>query len=129
MSKKTSSFIAPRLEPVHASHASTCNPSTVGMTSSISKESILNQEFLNVVPERVYSKKSCVDTLAFLDQGSTTILCDGRLLKSLEISGEKMSYSITTVNQTSKQRNGQKAKLLISAVTSNEIIELKCLLC
>ena len=119
-------------KPAHAedqSHTSTCNPSTVGMTSSISKESILNQVFLNVVPVCVYSKKSCVDMLAFLDQGSMTTLCDGRLLKSLGISGEKTSYSITTVNQTSKQRNGQKAKLLISAVTSNKIIELKCLLC
>ena len=69
-------------------------------------------------------QKSCVDTLAFLDQGSMTTLCDGRLLESLRISEEKTSYSITTVNQTSEQRNGQKAKLLISAVTSNAIIEL-----
>ena len=120
-------------KPAHAeedqSHASTCNPSTVGMTSSISKESILNQVFLNVVPVRVYSKKSCVDTLAFLDQSSMTTLCDEHLLKSLGISGEKTSYSITTVNQISEQHNGQNAKLLISAVTSNEIIELKRLLC
>ena len=89
-------------KPAHAkddqSHASTSNPSTVDMTSSISKESISNQVFLKVVPVRIYSKKSCVDTLAFLDQGFTITLCDGRLLESLGISGEKTSYSITTVN-------------------------------
>ena len=60
-------------KPPHApedqSHASMSNPSTIGMTLSISKESISNQIFLNVVPVRVYSKKSSVDTLAFFDQG------------------------------------------------------------
>ena len=120
-------------KPAHAeedqSYASTSNPSTVGMTSSVSKESISNQVFLNIVPVHVYSKKSCVDTLAFLDQGSTTTLCDGRLLESLGISGEKTSYSITTVNQTSEQRNGRKANLLILAVASNETIELKNVYC
>ena len=68
------------------------------MSLSNLKESISNQVFLNVVPVRIYSKKSSVDTLAFLDQGSTTILCDVRLLKDLGISGEKTSYAITTVN-------------------------------
>ena len=82
------------------------NPSTVGIMLSISKESSPNQVFLNIVPVRVYSKKSCVEMLAFLDQGSTTTLCDGRLLKNLGISGEKTSYSITTVNQTFEQHNG-----------------------
>ena len=67
--------------------------------------------------------------LAFLDQGFTTTLCDERLLESLGISGEKTSYSITTVNQTSEQLHGQKAKLLISKVTSNETIELKNIYC
>ena len=120
-------------KPVHAeqdqSHASTSNPSTVGMTSSISKESISHQVFLNVVPVRVYSKKSCINMLAFLDQGSTTTLCDERLLKSLGISGQKTSYSITTVNQTSEQLHGRKAELLISAVTSNETMKLKNVYC
>ena len=99
------------------------------MTSSVSKESSPNQVFLNVVPVRIYSKKSCVDTLAFLDQGSMTTLCDGRLLENLGISGEKTSYFITTVNQTSERPHGRKAKLLISAVTSNKTIELKNVYC
>ena len=76
------------------------------MTLNILKKSISNQVFLNVVPVRIYFKKSCVDMLAFLDQGSTTTLCDGCLLESLGISGEKTSYAITTVNQTSEQCNG-----------------------
>ena len=99
------------------------------MTSSVSKESISNQVFLNVVSVRVYSKKSCVDTLTFLNQGSTTTLCDARFLESLGISGEKTSYAITIVNRNSEQRDGRKAKLLISAVTSNETIELKNVYC
>ena len=48
-------------KPPHAeedhSHVSTSNPSTVSMTSSVLKESNLNQIFLNVVPVRIYSKK------------------------------------------------------------------------
>ena len=64
-------------KPLHAqenqSHASASNPSTVGMTLSILKESISNQVFLNVVSVCVYSKKFSVDTLAFLDQSSTTL--------------------------------------------------------
>ena len=65
--------------------ASTSNPSTIGMTWSVSKELISNQVFLNVVLVHVYSKKSCVDTLAFLDQGSTTTLCMGICSTALEL--------------------------------------------
>ena len=56
-------------------------------------------------------------------------MCDVRLLESLGISGEKTSYAITIVNQTSEQHDGRKAKLLISAVTSNKTIELKNVYC
>ena len=69
MSKETSSFIAPDWKPPHTeedqSHASTSKSSTFVITWSILKKSISNQVFLNVVPVRIYSKKSCVDTLAF----------------------------------------------------------------
>ena len=48
-------------KPPHAeedqSYASTSNPSTVGITSSISKELISNQVFLNVVLVRVLFQK------------------------------------------------------------------------
>ena len=50
-------------------------------------------------------------------------------LENLGISGEKTSYAITTVNQTFEQHNERKAKLLISAVTSTENIELKNVYC
>ena len=73
----------------------TSNPSTVGMTSSILKESILNLRFLNVVSVRVYSKKSSVDTLKFLNQGLTTTLCDVRLLeKALELVEKKRAMPL-----------------------------------
>ena len=74
------------------------------------------------------SPKSVV-TLEFLDQGSLNTLFHARLFESVEISGEKKNYDIRTVNQTSEQRNGQKAKLVISAVTSNEMIEVKNVYC
>ena len=89
----------------------------------------INHTLLRLIEVQLFIQKSSVDTLAFLDQGSTTTLCDVNLLESLGISGEKTSYAITTVNQASEQRDGRKPKLLILAVTSNETIELKNVYC
>ena len=101
----------------------TSGPSTVGMISTHFVEPSATPVFLNVVPVRVYAGKFSIETLAFLDQGSTTTLCDASLPNDLRIRGERTSYSITTFNRTSEKRNGKKAKLLISSLVGSETVQ------
>lgn len=62
-----------------SSSANTNAPSTIGMTSNSLPKSQSRPVFLNVVPVCIHAGETIVETLAFLDQGSTTTLCDARL--------------------------------------------------
>ena len=50
-----------------------------------------NRVFLNVVPIKVFHANQEITTYAFLDQGSTTTLCDQALLGQLGIEGEEVA--------------------------------------
>ena len=60
-----------------SSSANRNGSSTVGMTSNSLSESKSSPVFLNVVPVRVHAGEFTIETLAFLDQGSTTVVCNG----------------------------------------------------
>nr|XP_039258906.1 uncharacterized protein LOC120335470 [Styela clava] len=61
--------------------------------------------YLNIVPVKVSSPQGReIEVYCFLDEGSTSCLCDKRLMELLEMDGEPMSYSITTVNTPNPQK-------------------------
>ena len=105
------------------------NQGIIGMTGAIQTDEGASKAFLNVVLVRVSVGETFVDTLAFLDQGSTTTLCDERLLDKLGVTGERARYSITTINQTKECRSGRKAQLSVSSVQGGEKIELANVYC
>ena len=71
--------------------------------------------YLNIIPVKASAGNRSIDTFAFLDQGSTTILCGCRLLELLGIAGTKASYSISTINERSSIFQGVKVKLSLSS--------------
>ena len=81
--------------------------------------------FLNVVPVKVFYKDKAITTYAFLDQGSTTTLCDKTLFKHLGIEGENVSIALTTVNKKDECYESQKASLSLSGLHDNEVVELQ----
>ena len=83
-----------------------------------------SQVFLNIVPVRISAGKKTVCCFAFLDQGSTTSLCDERLLKELDITGEKTSFTLSTLNNSAAQV-GSKVDLMISSLSDSGNLRLK----
>ena len=82
-----------------------------------------------MVPVKVRAGNKTVTTYAFLDQSSTATLCESRLLQHLGISGEKVKYSLTTVNQTKVNVDGKKATLLVLALNDDQYTELTEVFC
>jgi len=82
--------------------ASSCNVPSYSVTADMSVV------FLNIVPIRITCGDEEVVTNAFLDQGSSTSLCDSRLLQQLQFQGGKVSLSLTTVNKVKEKRHGFK---------------------
>ena len=99
------------------------------MTAAIQSNCETNKIFLNVVPVRVSAGGNFVDTLAFLDQGSTTTLCHECLLDELEICGEQANYSISTINQTKECSKGRRARMSVSSLHGGDQIELANVYC
>ena len=83
-----------------------------------------SQAFLNIVPVRISAGKKTVCCFAFLDQGSTTSLCDERLLKELDITGEKTSFTLSTLNNSAAQV-GSKVDLMVSSLPDSGNLHLK----
>ena len=95
--------------------------STVAMVSTISSAGSHHQQVsLNVILVRVTAGKRSIETCAFLDQGSTTTLCDERLLERLNVHGENAIYSITTINRTSENYKKKRVSLCVSALQNEE---------
>ena len=83
-----------------------------------------NKAFLNVVPVRICAGVKEVKCFAFLDQGSTTSLCDRRLLDELDVTGEQTSFSLSTLTSSVPQV-GQKVDLQVSSVDDDGTPHLK----
>ena len=80
--------------------------------------------YLYVVPVRVSSLTRSINAHAFLDQGSTSFLCDQRLLKWLNVSGDDVTFSITTLNAKTDSCNGRKVALTISSIDGSESLHI-----
>ena len=103
-------------------------PATVGMATSSQVSSAVSngsaRTFLNVVPVIVSSGDREIPVYAFLDQGSTTILCNS-LLKQLDVKEEDARYTTTTINKTSECCSGKKVKFKVSSLDKINTIELE----
>ena len=65
-----------------------------------------------------------VKTNAFLDQGSTTTLCDERLVDALGLSGEPVTFSLSTLNRVSEKRHGKKVQLDVAPINGGDVLTL-----
>jgi len=65
-----------------------------------------------------------VVTNAFLDQGSSTSLCDSRLLQQRQFQGKKVSFSLTRVNKVKEKRHGFKVSRCVTSYDGGETLEL-----
>ena len=71
---------------------------------------------LRVVPVKVWGQgKRLIETYAFLDEGSDTTLCTEQLLDKLQVKGQRVQYSLATVNGM-EVRAGRQADLNIEGV-------------
>ena len=92
-------------------------------SSQVTQDSKLNVR-LKVVPVTVWSSCSdrCLNTYAFLDEGSNATLCTESLVKDLGLIGHKVEYSISTVCET-KQQLGVKVSLRFRGINELAIFE------
>ena len=84
-----------------------------------------NRVFLNVVPMKVFCNSNKVETYAFLDRGSTTTLCNEKLLRQLGVVGEDVSFVIKTVNKMMENHQGMRTNLHIAGLNGDGLIELR----
>ena len=66
--------------------------------------------FFNILPVNVIhgNRKKSID--AFLDQGSSTTLCDQKLLDDLGVEGEHVTIALTTVYKTAQNCESKKVR-------------------
>ena len=84
--------------------------------------------YLNIIPVKVSAGNRSIDIFAFLDQGSTTTLCDRCLLDLLNIAATKASYSISTINERSSICQGVKVNLSLSSPSDKNTLYLQSVL-
>ena len=104
--------------------ASSLTPSSPTPSSVYFSKNSSCRVFLNVVLVKVLCNGREVHTYAFLDQGSTTTLCDEKLLHQLDIVGKDVSFTITTVNEKTETPKGMKTKLFIAGLDDRDLVEL-----
>ena len=91
-------------------------------SSQVTQDSKLNVR-LKVVPVTVWScSDRCLNTYAFLDEGSNATLCTESLVNDLGLIGHKVEYSISTVCET-KQQLGVKVSLRFRGINELAIFE------
>jgi hypothetical protein len=64
-----------------------------------------------------------VQTYALLDDGSHVSLCDSSLVKRLGITGVPTTFSLTTVNQGTKENRGE-VRLIVSDLDGSENVDI-----
>ena len=79
-----------------------------------------NRVFLNVVFHANWE----INTYAFLDQGSTTTLCNQTLLGQLDIEREKVPFVLTTINRKDGHYQAKRVSLTIAGLNSNDVVDL-----
>nr|CAB3263162.1 uncharacterized protein LOC104265735 [Phallusia mammillata] len=120
---KTSSTAPVREASTQASEEkpSSSNATVTWTCMSTHAESV----YLNIVPVKVTASNGRkLETYAFLDQGSTTTLCDKRLIEQLDVGGRKTTYSLTTVSDRSQRREGLAVDLTVASLDGKQSVRL-----
>ena len=75
--------------------------------------------YLNIIPVRVTAPNGKnAEIYCFIDSGSTSCLCDERLMDMLELTGKRTKFSITTVSNTNpKPQNGFAIDITVASLT------------
>ncbi|XP_047489107.1 uncharacterized protein LOC125039312 [Penaeus chinensis] len=81
---------------------------------------------LAIIPVKVKRKNShkTIQTLAFLDPGSTTTICSEKLMNELECKGKRVTYNLETLTGKRKVSSTVLKDIQISALTGNDLVAL-----
>ena len=79
---------------------------------------------LNVVPVHIMAHGKEVKTNAFLDQGSTTTLCDERLVDALGLSGEPVTFSLSTLNRGTRKAEVLNSLIINTTAKANDTTDI-----
>jgi len=81
--------------------------------------------YMNVVPVQISAGDKTINAFAFLDQGSTTSLCDKRLFNLLNITGESTAFTISTINEKASLCHVERVTLVVSSVLGKRSLLLQ----
>ena len=112
------------MNPPSQSSLTNYNSSTDMRRSENFATSDNNCVFLNFVPIKVFHTNREITTYAFLDQGSTTTLCDQTLLGQLGMEGEKVRFFPTAVNRKDGRYRAKRVSLTVAGLNSNDVVDL-----
>ena len=80
--------------------------------------------WLQVVPVKIWGNgQGLEETYALLDEGSNTTLCNEQLLDKLKVRGQKVQFSLATVNGM-EVRKGRRADLTVQGFGEQTAIQL-----
>ena len=81
---------------------------------------------LRVIPVKVrgIDRTQEIETYALLDDGSDVSLCNIDLVKQLGITGVPTRFSLTTVNDGTRQKIGEEVRLIVSDLKGQEEIDI-----
>ena len=83
---------------------------------------------LNVALVKIFFGSKTLLSYAFLDQRSTAILCDERLLDLLQITGKHAKFTISTVNEQTDINRGLMVTLTVHSLAGGEPLNLQNIL-
>ena len=81
---------------------------------------------MRVIPVKVrgIDRTQEIETYALLDDGSDVSLCNIDLVKRLGITGLPTRFSLTTVNDGTRQKTGEEVKLIVSDLRGQEEVDI-----
>jgi hypothetical protein len=102
--------------PVNIEHT---EPKTSGQCTATSGS---NRVCLRVVPIRVKSENTDIETYALLDEGSDVSLCTADLANKLGLKGVERNFSLNTVDREGSMKKGREVKLSVSSLNGDKDI-------
>nr|CAB3263249.1 uncharacterized protein LOC108949296 [Phallusia mammillata] len=80
---------------------------------------------MNIVPVRVSGKNGKeVETYAFLDSGSNSTMCSRRLLDMLNLTGDKIEFTLSTINGKTQNNSGSVVSLSARPLDGAGVVDL-----
>ncbi|XP_078490178.1 uncharacterized protein LOC144746832 [Ciona intestinalis] len=84
------------------------------------------QVYMNIVPVKVIGNNGQeIETYAFLDSGSNATMCTQKLVDTLGVKGDKIKFTLSTVQGETRNNNGSCISLSVRALDGREAISLQ----